>query len=49
MLAIAAAMLLAAFLRGRRQDRIPPLDRKDLEWYRRASEQKCRDWRYPFE
>jgi hypothetical protein len=48
MLAIAAAMLLAACLRGR-QDRIPPLDKKDLARYRRASDEKCRDWLYPFE
>jgi len=48
MLGIVAAMLLAAFLRGW-PGRIPPLDRKDLARYRRASEEKCRDWMYPFE
>jgi hypothetical protein len=48
MLAIAAAMLLGAFLKNW-QGKIPPLDRKDLARHRRASEEACRDWLYPFE
>jgi hypothetical protein len=48
MLAIAAARLLAACLRGR-QGKIPPMDQKELRRYRRVSDEKCRDWMYPFE
>jgi len=47
MLAIAAALLLAAFLRELRT-RISPLGRKDMERHRRASEEQCRQWMYPF-
>jgi len=48
MLSIAVAMLLAACLRGR-PARITPLDRKELARHCRDSEEKCRDWMYPFE
>ena len=48
MLAIAAAMLLAACLRMW-PPKITPMDRKDMDRYRRASEEKCRDWMYPIE
>jgi hypothetical protein len=48
MLTIAGAMVLVAFWMER-QTKIPPLDRKDLERHRRISEEKCRDWMYPFE
>jgi hypothetical protein len=48
MLAIAAAMLIAACLRGW-QGKMTPLDRKDMERHRRISDEKCRDWMYPFE
>jgi hypothetical protein len=48
MLGIVAAMLLGAFLRGW-HGKIQPLDRKDLERHRRASEKACKDWLYPFE
>jgi hypothetical protein len=48
MLGIVAAMLLGACLRGWHGKRAP-LDRKELARHRRASEEKCRDWMYPFE
>jgi hypothetical protein len=47
-LTIAAAALLAACIRGR-ESRIPSFDQEDLARYRRDSEEKCRDWLYPFE
>ncbi len=48
MLTIAGAMLLAVCWRSF-DTRIPPLDRKELDRHRRLSEEKCRDWMYPFE
>jgi hypothetical protein len=47
MLAIAAFLLLAVFLRETRTG-ISPLGGKDLERHRRASEEQCRQWMYPF-
>ena len=48
MLTIAVAMVLGVFLRELKC-KIPPLDQKDLQRHRRLSDEKCRDWMYPFE
>jgi hypothetical protein len=48
MLAIVAAMLLAAGWKSLRAKTSPP-DKKEMARHRLTSEQKCRDWTYPFE
>jgi hypothetical protein len=48
MLTIAAAMVLVAIW-SQWQSKIPPLDQKDLERHRRVSDEKCKEWMYPFE
>lgn len=47
-MAIAAAMLLGALWKFRKR-KVKPLDRKELARHRRASEEACREWLYPFE
>jgi hypothetical protein len=48
MLTVAAGMVLVAIL-TQLPTRMSPLDRKDLARHRQLAEQKCRDWKYPFE
>jgi hypothetical protein len=45
---VATAFVLAVCIKGWKR-KLPPLDRDDLIRFRRHSEEKYREWTYPFE